>query len=122
MKELHLNIPVGKWIMNTVQTDELKTYDTLIQIYCIFENVTLSFSERTLLAYYAKHGISKSTENKFMQDLNRNRQIVANLKTSLARKNFIMKNETLGVWELFMFLRDRKKDGVTLVLEFNVTE
>lgn len=122
MKELHLNIPVGKWIMNTVQTDELKTYDTLIQIYCIFENVTLSFSERTLLAYYAKYGISKSTENKFMQDLNRNRQIVANLKTSLARKNFIMKNETLGVWELFMFLRDRKKDGVTLVLEFNVTE
>lgn len=121
MKELHLDIPAGKWIMNTVQADELKTYDALIQIFCIFENVALSFSERTLLAYYARDGVNKETERKFMTDLNRNRQIVANLKTSLARKNFIVKNENLGVWELFMFMKDRKKDGVTLVLEFNVT-
>lgn len=122
MKDLNLFVPDGKWIMNTVQTDELKTYDTLIQIFCIFENVTLSFSERTLLAYYAKFGINKETERKFMNDFGRNRQIVANLKTSLAKKEFIVKNEILGVWELFMFLKNRKKEGVTLVLEFDVTE
>jgi ribosome-binding factor A len=122
MKELHLEIPDGKWIKNTVQADELKIYDTLIQIFCIFENVSLSFSERTLLCYYTKFGINKTTEKIFMEEFNRNRQIVANLKTHLANKKFIVKNPTLNIWELTPFLKLRKKDGVTLVLEFDVTE
>lgn len=119
---LEVDVKPGGWIKTTIPVDnDLKIYDFLIQIYCVLENQVLPFSERSLLTYYVKWGINKETEKLYMDGYNRSKQITANLKNALAKKGFIIKNENMNSWELPLFLK-KKRDSLTLILDFNVTE
>ena len=110
----------GTWIKNKKYIDdELRLYDYLIQIICVLRNKVLPFSERSLLTYYTKYGVSKETEDLFVTDFNRTKQIVANLKYSLTKKQFLIKHESLNSWELPDFLK-KKRDTLTLILEFTI--
>lgn len=113
----------NKWLhLKSEVSDELKIYDYLIQIYCVIENKVLPYAERALLTYYTKYGINKDTEKLFAEDYNRTKQIVANLKTGLSKKGLIIKDADMNSWQLSPFLKKKREDSLTLILEFNVTK
>ena len=118
-----LELKPNRWIkLESTVEDELKIYDYLIQIYCVIENKVLPYAERALLCYYIKYGINKDTEKKFAEDYNRSRQPLANLKYGLSKKGFIIKDADLNSWQLTSFLKKRRDDGLTLILDFDVTK
>ncbi len=96
--------------------DELKLYDYLIQIDCILSNRSLPYAERTILCYYAKWGINKETEERYIKDFNRSRQIASNLKYQLTKRGFLYKHPDLNAHELPPFLK-KKRDELTIILE-----
>lgn len=104
-----------------VKSDELRLYDYLIQIYCVMENKTLPFAERTLLAYYANYGINSETDEKYIKDFNRSKQIVSNLKYSLTKRGFLYKHENLNVHELPAFLK-QKRDFLSIIIELDARD
>lgn len=109
----------NNWIKtNTDVSDELDLYNYLIQIYCIFENIQLSYAERTLLTYYMKGGISKETEEKYMTEFSRKRQVVSNIKTSLVNNNLLEKVNR-RTWKLPPQFATRWTN-LSIVLQLNV--
>ena len=82
------------------------------------ENKNLPFAERMLLAYYAKYGITSEASEKYIEDFNRNKQIVSNLKYQLTQKEFLFKHENLNVHELPPFLK-QKRDVLTIIVELD---
>lgn len=119
MNEISLTIPKGKYIRKKLEDiGELKLYDYLVQIYCVMENKTLPFAERSLLTYYAVSGINPETEKKYMDDFNRNKQAVSNLKYGLVKRGFLSKREDMNVHELPLFLK-QKRDSLTIIIELD---
>ena len=119
---MNIEIKPGKWIKTVIDVDdELKVYDYLIQVYCVMQHITLPFAERSLLTYYAKWGVSKETEKTYMENFKRDKQAIANLKYSLHKKKFLIKDENMNAWNLPAFLK-KKLESLTLILELNVTE
>lgn len=108
-------------IKQKFDVDELELYDYIIQIYCVLNKTSLPVSERNLLTYYIRWGISKEAEEKFNSDFKRSRQIVGNLKTSLKNKGFITKNDRLNIWELPSFLNQRRNKMI-IMLQFDASK
>ena len=100
--------------------DDFKLYDYLIQIYCVLENKTLPVSERWLLGYYIKYGVTRDTDKLYAKDFNRDKQIVSNLKCSLTKRGFLIKNEDLNDWKIIDWLKNKFDNQFSLILKFIV--
>lgn len=116
---LTLTIPRGEYVRRKEDVDALKLYDSFIHIVCVMENIYLPSAERSLLSYYAVDGsVNPETEKKFMNDTNRNKQSVSNLKYMLTKHGFLTKKEDSNSHELPNFLKQRR-DALTIIIELN---
>lgn len=110
----------NNWLKtSTTMENELDLYHYLIQIYCLFEGTAVSFSERSLLAYFMRWGISKQVEQKYMTDFMRKQQVVSNIKSSLVDKGLLEKLSR-RTWKLPDQF-SKRWTNLTIVLELNVT-
>lgn len=110
-----------KWQKIELEADnKLDLYDYLIRIYCAVHKIYLPNSERILLTYYAAYGVNKDTEEMYMDEYHRSRQMVSNLKFSLKTFGVLHKEEDMSVWKLPPFLKQRIEDVLSLTLEISV--
>lgn len=115
---MNLELEKGKYIKANLKVDELKLYDYLVQIYCVIENKVLPFAERTLLCYYIQGGINSGVEQQYMDDFNRSKQAISNLKYSLVKNGFLKKREGEKSHELLPQFKT-KRDLLTIIVELD---
>ncbi len=64
----------------------------IIKIYTLLNNIQLPISEEKILSYFCQYGINKECEKLIIKDrVVSKKQILSNLKTSLLKKNLIIK-------------------------------
>ena len=79
--------------LNKEFNDELDLYERWIQIYCLVNNIPLSYGDSRMLAYYIKHGTNKESENMLFEECRyASKQSIFNIKKSLIEKKLISKD------------------------------
>ena len=72
---------------------KLNLYKTIIQIHCLINGIKIAAMEETILAYYCMYGISNITEDLILENKDVSTiQVLRNNKSSLLKKNLIVKN------------------------------
>ncbi len=81
------------YFLSKKMPSKLSLYKTIIQIHCLINGIKIAAMEETILAYYCMYGISNITEDLILENKDVSTiQVLRNNKSSLLRKNLIVKN------------------------------